>query len=169
MLHCHGFLNGSWHDDSTNLGRIQSCPLQKKKEKTKKKITPKYSSTNWMDICHLEPSSWTPNILPPSPHLPVHSVLPARHQMADMLCAAAIASLLPNAPLPQLSLMACGGWCLWVMPQENAFHNLLFLLGKRERERERERGGRRGEGHGHNKQEKKTQREREREREGRKS
>lgn len=55
--------------------------------------------------------------------------------------------------------MACGGWCLTVMPQENAFHNLLFLLEKRRKrgtgtqtkqtrtEEEIERGGSANEWH----------------------
>lgn len=65
---------------------------------------------------------------------------------------ACYAPLLPmNAPVPRLSLMACGGWCLWVMPQENAFHNLLFLLEKRRK---------RGEGHKQNKQERRREIER---------
>lgn len=41
---------------------------------------------------------------------------------------------LSDAPLPQPSLMACGGWCLTVTPQDNVFCNLLFLLETEEEE-----------------------------------
>lgn len=71
--------------------------------------------------------------------------------MAETTCPkSAIRPTLPSLALsPRLRLMACGGWCLWVMPQENAFHNLLFLLEKRRK---------RGEGHKQNKQERSERR-----------
>lgn len=65
---------------------------------------------------------------------------------------------LSDAPLPQPSLMACGGWCLTVTPQDNVFCNLLFLLEaeeeeqteaetKRSRKREETERGRKSERH----------------------
>lgn len=97
-------------------------------------------STNEVKICHLQHQ-----FLPPS-LLTQFCLHPTRWQA----CYAPPSPL--SAPVPRLRLMACGGWCLWVMPQENVFHNLLFLLEKRRKrgegtqtkqtreEREMERG-----------------------------
>lgn len=76
-------------------------------------------STNEVKICHLQHQ-----FLPPS-LLTQFCLHPTRWQA----CYAPPSPL--SAPVPRLRLMACGGWCLWVMPQENVFHNLLFLLEKR--------------------------------------
>lgn len=80
--------------------------------KKKNIFTSKYSillSTNWMEICHLEPRSWTPIS---HRYRPVHSVLSPHHQMADMLCAATTVERSPPSAEPN------GMWRL--VPVSNA-------------------------------------------------
>lgn len=135
-----------------NRGQIQSHLFS-----WKPNFTNKYSiqlSINWMEICHLEPSSWSPISFSLSLFVCIQFFLLVTRWQT---CYAPPPP--SNAPLPQLSLMACGGWCFTVMPQENAFHNLLFLLEKRRKrgtgtqtkqtrtEEEIERGGSANEWH----------------------
>lgn len=67
--------------------------------------------------------------LPPPPSVCIQSSL---HATRWQTCYAS--PRLSNAPLPQPSLMACGGRCLTVTPQDNVFYNLLFLLETEEEE-----------------------------------